>query len=478
MQDVISRRERQPPGRASSPPVASPSHPANVAGWLRSLRRAGLNRVVRRVLTTLIAASAVVTMYHGIAGAVAERLALPASFDWVWVVPALLGGAGVWAALAVATAADDGLERAARLGLPAPRPEMRSAVNAVAWGSLGVLAVRYTAEAFEPFPGGAGPMSLAVGAALAVGMYRLHARTIGQDATRTFNLVAMVLAAGSVAAMSATGTGDWWTRNFSTLGTSDDLAAVCFNVAVIAAGAGIVVMTGALSRELRAERFAPRRGGVAGARVFIAALGASLMGVGIVPIDTLEGLHNLFACGAAAAFAVLSLGVRAWARRMPVRLVVISDAFFGLEASAMVLYDGLHVFNLTVFEIVAFSLVVAWLIALVACTTGAADAAESPAPAIVRLADRERHLVLGRPALALGSVDLLAAAGAGIRPVMAPAAPLAFGETSFAPPRVRHRVEPDEEPPDRGRRGAPRARGATLPERPGVAGAAAEGSGR
>ena len=39
-----------------------------------------------------------------------------------------------------------------------------------------------------------------------------------------------------------------------------------------------------------------------------------------------------------------------------------------IEVVAMIAYDGIGVFNLTVFEIVAFTLVFAWLIALVAMT--------------------------------------------------------------------------------------------------------------
>ena len=83
---------------------------------------------------------------------------------------------------------------------------------------------------------------------------------------------------------------------------------------------------------------------------------------------------------------MLCLGVQVWARRLPRPLVIGSYASIAIEIIAMVAYDGIGVFNLTVFEIVAFTLVFAWLIALVAITHGPPDAA----------ADGRRHLVRPR----------------------------------------------------------------------------------
>jgi hypothetical protein len=65
---------------------------------------------------------------------------------------------------------------------------------------------------------------------------------------------------------------------------------------------------------------------------------------------------------------VLCVGVQLWARRLPTSLIVASYASIAIEAIAMIGYDGIGVFNLTVFEVVAFTLVFAWLIALVALT--------------------------------------------------------------------------------------------------------------
>ncbi len=110
-----------------------------------------------------------------------------------------------------------------------------------------------------------------------------------------------------------------------------------------------------------------------------------------MPIDGATDLHNLAALGAAASFAVLCLGIQLWARRLPRSLVFGSYASIAIEAIAMVGYDGIGAFNLTVFEIVAFTLVFAWLIALVAITHASPKRADAMSG---------RHLVRSRAARA------------------------------------------------------------------------------
>ncbi|WP_350348003.1 hypothetical protein ABIQ69_15395 [Agromyces sp. G08B096] len=297
----------------------------------------------------------------------------------VWMLPAVAGGAVIGAALLVASASPKTLALLGRVGLPSVQVRHRAQANGLVWAAIGLLAVHFTAPAFEPLPGGALLAALVLGLGLGTGTAHLHAAAVSHEAYRTFNLVAMLLASGALASMSLTPTGSWWTLNFSTLGTSDDIAAACFNVAIVVSGLAMALLGPALTRALRAPRFGLRRGGLTTIRVLIAVIGASLMGVGLVPIDGATDLHNLFACGAAAGFAVLSIGVRGYARRMPRTLVVFSYAAITVEVAAMVAYDRLGLFNLTVFEIVAFSLVFAWLIALVATTSAAAADERSPA---------------------------------------------------------------------------------------------------
>ncbi|WP_162256590.1 DUF998 domain-containing protein [Agromyces sp. Soil535] len=319
--------------------------------------------------------------------------------DLVWTLPALAAGVAVGAALMVASASRGGIAALRRFGLPGLGRDARARANGMTWGAVAVLAVHFTGKAFVVFPGGHNAVAVTLGSVLGIGTFRLHRHAIEHEAYRTFNLVAMLLAVGSLASMSITPTGAWWTHNFSTLGTSDDIAAACFNVAIVVSGAGMAAMAVSLTRAVAEPRFGARRGAITAMRVLIVLIGVCLMGVGLVPIDGATGLHNVAASGAAASFAVLCLGVQLWAKRLPRSLVVASYASIVIEVIAMVAYDGIGVFNLTVFEIVAFTLVFAWLIALVAIT----HASPQPTDAASR-----RHIV---PARVTGPHAAVAAEG-------------------------------------------------------------------
>jgi hypothetical protein len=202
--------------------------------------------------------------------------------------------------------------------------------------------------------------------------------------------------------MSITPTGAWWTQNFSTLGTSDDIAAACFNIAIVVSGAGMAGMSRGLTRAIAAPSFGARRGGLAAMRAFIVAIGVSLMGVGLVPIDGATDLHNAVAATAAAAFAAVCLGVQLWARRMPRALIAMSYVAIVIEVAALIAYDRFGIFNLTVFEVIAFGLVFAWLIALVAITHSKVETADAANRRRLAGARHERASVVGHHAAAGG----------------------------------------------------------------------------
>ncbi|WP_307041868.1 hypothetical protein [Agromyces ramosus] len=328
---------------------------------------------MRRVYASLIAVAVTIVLFRVLAPQSALAGAT-VTVELLWALPAVLGGAAVGMTLVVASASRAGLAGMARFGLPDFGTSGRALSNALAWATIGVLAVHFTAAAFELLPGGHRAVAAIIGGSLGVGTYHLHRHAIEHDAYRTFNLVAMLLASGSLASMSITPTGEWWTRNFSTLGTSDDIAAACFNIAIIVSGAGMALLSGGLTRALVSDAYRVRRGRLVTMRALIVLIGLGLAGVGMVPIDGDTVLHNVFAASAAGAFAFLCLSMVIWAARMPRALVAFSYGALGLELFALFAYDVLGLFNLTVFEIIAFTLVFAWLIALVATTAGHAHA--------------------------------------------------------------------------------------------------------
>jgi hypothetical protein len=224
---------------------------------LGAMRSRPMTSHVRRVYALLIAVAVSIVLYR----ALDPRFTATGGshmVDVVWVVPALAGGAAVGACLVVASASSTAIAGLTRLGLPALRAESRAVANGLTWAAIALLAVHFTATAFDGFPGGHEVFGLLLGAVFGVGTFRLHRVAIEHEAYRTFNLVAMLLAAGSLASMSITPTGDWWTHNFSTLGTSNDLAAACFNVAIIVSGFGMAGLSALLTRSLAVGPFALR----------------------------------------------------------------------------------------------------------------------------------------------------------------------------------------------------------------------------
>lgn len=257
---------------------------------------------------------------------------------------------------------------ALRVASEPPAPGVGAIANAAVWATIAGLAVQASSAAFQQVPGGHATVGALAAGTLGAATGAVHRHAHRQPTYRSFNLVAMLLAAGCLASMSLTSTGAWWALNFSTLGTSGDLAAVCFNAALVLSGGAMAAMSGRLSHGLARDGYAARRGAVRTVRVLIAVIGLALAGVGMVPINADTVLHNVFACAAGAAFAVLAAASPWWVKRMPRALVVTSRIALGVEVAAWVVHDRLGVVSLTVFEVVAFALVFVWLIAVVVTT--------------------------------------------------------------------------------------------------------------
>ncbi|MGI9824365.1 DUF998 domain-containing protein [Agromyces sp. Marseille-Q5079] len=349
---------------------------------LAAIRDGVAASVMRRVLVTLIALLLGVAVFQ----VFAPRLGTPIDAGWYdrqagAIVFGVVAGGLAFVALGIASVSERGIEVLHRFGFRST-PGNRAALAAGSWFAVAALGVHFSAAAFLPVPGGQWGVGLVLGGGLAIGVFCLHRVAVHDHAYRTFNLAALLLATAAIASMSTTAAGPWWDLNFSTLGTTDDAAAFYFNAGAVLSGLSMALLARTLTSGLASPRFGASPARMRVLRVCIVAIGACLMGVGLVPIDTATDLHNLFALGAAASFAVPALGLRLLVPAAPKRLVVLSVALVVVEAGAMGLYDGVRLVSLTVFEIVAFSLIFVWLIALTvtprepgALRAGAADAA-------------------------------------------------------------------------------------------------------
>lgn len=289
-----------------------------------------------------------------------------------------------------------------RVASEPPAPGIGAIANAAVWATIAGLAVQASSAAFQEVPGGHATVGALAAGGLGAATGAVHRHAHGRPTYRSFNLVAMLLAAGCLASMSLTSTGAWWALNFSTLGTSGDFAAACFNAALVLSGGAMAAMSGRLSHGLAGDDYGARRGAVLAVRALVAVIGLALAGVGMVPINADTVLHNVFACTAGAAFAVLAAASPWWVKRMPRALVATSRIALGVELAAWVVHDRLGLVSLTVFEVVAFALVFVWLIALVVTTHPPAPEAASGAVARDARAVR-RPSAAPAPAFAVGA---------------------------------------------------------------------------
>lgn len=313
-------------------------------------------------------------------------------------------------------------------------PRSLAFFNGLLWAVLAAAIVFGARGAFVEVPVPPVVLALVAGVALGVGTMHLHRAAHEHDAYRTFNLVAMLLACGSLASIAFTSDTAWYADGFSQLGTAGGWSAIPFNAAVTGAGVGVILLSGSFTRILRTATFRARRGGVATLRVLIALIGVSLMGVGAFPVDAVPVAHNLAACSAALAFAAAAVMIRFLVPGLPRSMVALSGAFLAAEVVAGVLYQGMGILSLTIFEVVAFTLVFAWLIALVATTAGVASPAIVP---VSELIAPERLEWARRPAarIATGDSVCVAERRVGVHTVIRP------------PNRVHMRVRASAAPP-------------------------------
>ncbi|MGX5695846.1 DUF998 domain-containing protein [Agromyces soli] len=208
-------------------------------------------------------------------------------------------------------------------------------------------------------------------------------------------LLVAFMALSTLASIAAVEDEYWWEYHFSQLGTADDFSAWMFNTTLIVAGFFVTTFTLYLYRDLSAlvdrgvlaHRWAPRTVSVA-----FVVLGVMLAGVGLFPVDVNMAVHNGCASGMAAAFAVMVLGSPIILKGMPRRFFVICFATFGVLIGSFLLFAPLGYYNLTAFELIAFTIIFSWITVFIRFVDALVGSAS------VGSAERATEPVAGRPA--------------------------------------------------------------------------------
>jgi hypothetical protein len=179
------------------------------------------------------------------------------------------------------------------------------------------------------------------------------------------NLLAAFLLTGALTAMITADDPSWWRINFSALGTeTNGLAAYAFNATLIFSGLVITTLASYMTRDLR--RWAQfRKMETVNAKAVqwtLILLGGFLSGVGLVPVDALQLLHNFFATGMIFVFFALALGLHAWVPDFPRSFFLTTYALLAGIMVAVLLFWPLGYYNLTGLELAVAALIFGWLI--------------------------------------------------------------------------------------------------------------------
>ncbi|QEO14651.1 hypothetical protein FLP10_09665 [Agromyces intestinalis] len=226
--------------------------------------------------------------------------------------------------------------------------------------------------------------TLAVVASAGFSGYLAYSSAAAMTTRKMSTLLVTYMAVATLGSIAAVEDPLWWEYHFSQLGTADDFSAFLFNSTLIVAGVFVTTFSLYLTRDLTtlAERgvleraWAPRFYGI----VFVV-LGLMLAGVGLFPLDVSIALHNGCAAGMAASFAAMVLGSPAILRGLPRRFFVFCYAAFALLIGGFLLYAPIGYWNLTAFELVAFSLIFGWITVFIRFVNAiTVDEADAPSP--------------------------------------------------------------------------------------------------
>lgn len=198
------------------------------------------------------------------------------------------------------------------------------------------------------------------GVVMAVSAYAAFLSAVGLTPIRLSVVLALFLVVGTLASMLSAGDPLWWQKNLSTLGISDDVSARTFNITLVIAGVIVTTIAHYATAWLPASTRAETRGRNL-VRLALILIGILLACVGIFPVDEHLELHNLSATGMAIIYVVLVLSLRALVPSMPRVFLLLGYVFVAVIVVLAAFFISGY-YNLTAVELVAFTLIFAWLI--------------------------------------------------------------------------------------------------------------------
>lgn len=229
------------------------------------------------------------------------------------------------------------------------------------------------------------PAAVLAAVAIAVTAYAAFLSAAHLTPMSVSTILIVFLVVGTLTSMLNATDPLWWQKNLSSLGITDDISALAFNLTLIIAG--VIVTTVAhyatatipvvSEKELRGRNMV---------RGELALIGVLLACVGIFPVDEFLTAHNVAASGMAAIFVAMVIGLPRLIPATPRVFVLLGYCFVGVIVVLAVFFVTGY-YNLTAVELVAFLLIFSWLVVFLRHTTamggqvrgGRGDARTGPA---------------------------------------------------------------------------------------------------
>lgn len=208
-------------------------------------------------------------------------------------------------------------------------------------------------------------------------------------------VLAVFLVVGALASMLSSSDPQWWQKNLSALGITNDVSSLAFNLTLIVAGAIVTIIAryGTANLPTSTPLDLRHRNLV---RASLALIGVLLACVGIFPVSEFFLLHNTVATGMAVVYAVVVFALPRWVPSMPKVFVILGYVYVAVTV-LLGIFFATGYYNLTAVELVAGVLIFSWIILFLrnAGVIRAEVPADSDRPAADRDADPD---ALGDPA--------------------------------------------------------------------------------
>ncbi|WYJ91432.1 hypothetical protein A5888_003200 [Enterococcus sp. 9E7_DIV0242] len=178
------------------------------------------------------------------------------------------------------------------------------------------------------------------------------------------NILTIVIVGGALGAMLTNREKQWWQHNFSFLGTVEATSRWQFNLTLILSAVLMIALIDYLFVNLK-QKYSGIKLTILRWLLILVAL--NLGGVGAFPYqdDSIYGvIHNQVAANLVYLIIILIIGMHWLLPKVTKEFQVTSYVIMGLLVLTVVLFQGVHYFSLTAFELVSFLIAFVWLLLL------------------------------------------------------------------------------------------------------------------